>query len=141
MAVSFLHNSKKFTLRGKSLLKKWIGLVIKDEGRAEGKIILLFVSDKELHSINSEFLGHDTFTDIITFDYSQGEKVSGEIYISVDRVLDNADKFGVSFDEELRRVIIHGVLHLCGYKDKTPAQKKEMREKEGHALKKFDPLS
>lgn len=141
MAVSFLHNSKKFSLKRKAVLKKWISEIISGEKKKEGKIIFLFVSDKELFAINREFLQHETYTDIVTFDYSEGERISGEIYISLERVLENADKFAVTFDEELHRVMIHGVLHLCGYKDKTPAQKKEMREMEAKALKKLEALT
>lgn len=141
MPFSFLHNSAKFSLKKKTIIKNWISSVIKEEKKKEGKIIFFFCSDKELLSINREFLSHDTFTDIITFDYSEGEKVSGEIYISADRVKENAEKFDVSFEDELHRVIIHGVLHLCGYKDKNAQHKKEMREKEDTALKKLISLN
>ncbi|MBC7864558.1 MAG: rRNA maturation RNase YbeY [Bacteroidia bacterium] len=136
MPVSFLHSSENFSLQKKAVLKKWISAIIKQEKKKEGKIIFLFCNDKKLHSINKEFLNHDTLTDIITFDYSEGEKISGEIYISTERVFENAEKFSGSFLEELHRVMIHGVLHLCGYKDKSPADKKQMRQKEEEALKK-----
>ncbi len=94
----------------------------------------VFCSDELLHSINTEFLNHDTLTDIITFDYSLGKELHGEIYISTDRVRENARMYEVEFENELHRVIIHGILHLCGYSDKTEADKLEMRRKENECL-------
>jgi rRNA maturation RNase YbeY len=138
MSVNFLLHSGRIELGNKTQLKKWISAIIKNENKKEGKINYLFCTDKELHKINREFLNHDTYTDIITFDYSESNKVSGEIYISSERVKENSQKLKTEFESELRRVIIHGVLHLCGYKDKNPAQKKEMRDKEDDALTKFN---
>lgn len=137
MAVTF---SKTVSTRlpvKKALIRKWISAIIKREKCKEGRIAYTFCSDKELHRINREFLNHDTLTDIVTFDYGEGETVSGEIYISVDRAKDNAAKFDAEFETELQRVIIHGILHLCGYGDKTKAEKKLMREKEDAALRSF----
>ncbi len=100
-----------------------------------------FCSDVYLHSINMEFLDHDTYTDIITFDYNLGKQVHGEIYISVDRVEENANTYQCAFKEELHRVMIHGVLHLCGFKDKTKEDKERMRSKETYYLSKLIDLS
>ena len=115
----------------------WLSNVIKNEGRIEGDLSYLFCDDDYLHKLNVEFLNHDTLTDIITFDNSFGNTLSGDICISIDRVLDNAKDFGVSFDEELRRVLVHGVLHLCGYKDKSENEAVLMREKEEEKMHMF----
>lgn len=127
----------KFTFKQKESVIKWINAIIKKEGKKCGELLYFFCSDKYLLTINRNFLKHDTYTDIITFDYSAPAGISGEIYISVERVKENAAKFNEAFDRELRRTIIHGVLHLCGYKDKTAAAKKQMRAKEDEALKLF----
>lgn len=124
-------------MRKSTTLKKWIGTVIGREKKREGQLNYIFCSDKELLQINKEFLGHKTLTDIITFDYTEGKTISGEIYISAERVMENAEKFGVSFSHELRRVMIHGVLHLCGYGDKTASEKRIMRAREEVALELF----
>ena len=123
-----------FSLSQKEPIKKWIGKIIRTEKRKCGKISYFFCTDKYLHALNKQFLGHDTYTDIITFDYSNGDEISGEIFISIDRVKENATKYKQVFNNELKRTIIHGVLHLCGYGDKTAVQKKIMREKESHAI-------
>ena len=109
--------------------------VIKKEKYTLGNLNYTFVSDEALLKINIDFLKHNTYTDIITFNYNEGKKISGDIFISVDRVQENAEKFDVSFEEELHRVMIHGVLHLCGYKDKTKADSVSMRKKEDQSLK------
>lgn len=135
MSINFQTISVKFAISKKTSVKNWISKVIKKEKRKESKIVFIFCSDNELLAINKEFLNHNTLTDIITFDYSKDKTISGEIYVSIERVEDNANFFDISFENELHRVIIHGVLHLCGYKDKTTAQKKEMRLKESLALR------
>src|SRR5690606_18692821 len=104
--------------------------VIASEEKKLEEICYIFCDDEYLLNLNEEFLQHDTYTDIITFDYSVGKILQGDIYISTERVKENSDEFNVSFEEELRRVIIHGVLHLCGYKDKTKEQSLLMRQKE-----------
>jgi rRNA maturation RNase YbeY len=101
-----------------------------DEKKSPGNINFIFCSDIYLLDMNKEYLKHDYFTDIITFDYSEGNMISGDIFISRDRVEDNAETYRVSFDNELNRVMIHGILHLLGYKDETPEEKKHMRETE-----------
>ena len=100
-----------------------------------GALNCIFCDDTYLHKLNVEFLKHDTYTDIITFDYSVGNELIGDVYISVERVKENAGTFDVTFENELKRVLIHGILHLCGYKDKTAQEADEMRAKENKYLK------
>ena len=116
-----------------SSLKLLIGL----ENYESGEITIVFCTDDYLLEINKTYLNHDFYTDIITFDYTMNGVISGDLFISVDRVKDNAESFSVSFDNELKRVIYHGVLHLCGYKDKTEKDEKEMREKENFYMNQF----
>lgn len=112
--------------------------LIKEENKEAGDISVIFCSDEYLLEMNKTHLNHDYYTDIITFNYVDGKLISGDLFISVDRVKENAVKFEVSFYEELYRVILHGVLHLVGYNDKTGEEKKVMREKENYYLKKID---
>ena len=137
MAVSFQNQSITFNLSEKLKIKSWIRQIVESEKKQLGQINFVFTSDEELLKTNIEFLAHDTFTDIITFDYCEGKIINGDILISVERVKDNSEKFKTGFNEELKRVIIHGVLHLCGYKDKSKADAELMRKKENAALKKF----
>lgn len=115
----------------------WLKKVIAGEQRMLSRIDFTFCNDDKLFGINSSFLNHKTLTDIITFDYCEGQKISGEIFISTERVFENARKFSVTEEEELRRVLVHGVLHLCGYADKKAADKKRMKAREDYWLKKF----
>ena len=115
----------------------WLSEVIKTEGKTEGEITYLFCNDEHLHKLNMEFLNHDTLTDIITFDNTIGNILNADICISVDRVKDNANDFEVPFVEELKRVLVHGVLHLCGFKDKTDAEANLMRRKEEEKIALF----
>lgn len=140
MAISFSNDNIVFNLKNKYKLKKWIQSVIEKEKRLLGNINYSFTSDDSLLKINIEYLKHETYTDIITFDYNEGKKINGDIFISIDRVQENAGKFGVSFEEELRRVMIHGVLHLCGYKDKLKTDAVMMRKKENDCLKKLKAI-
>ena len=112
-----------------------ISTLIEDQNKEEGELNLVFCSDEYLLEINKKHLNHDYYTDIITFDYSEENKISGDLLISIDRVKENAKTFSVSFIHELNRVVIHGVLHLCGYKDKTEEEKKQMRNLENKYLK------
>ena len=116
----------------------WIRQVAASYGKKVGEIGYLFVNDEKILEVNNQFLGHDYYTDIITFDYCEGKTISGDIYISVDTVFTNADKFGRPYDEELHRVIIHGILHLCGYKDKKKDEEKLMRSKEEFYMSCFE---
>lgn len=114
--------------------KIWLQKVIRKEGRVPGDISYIFCDDEYMLIQNQAFLNHDTYTDIITFDDCFGDVVAGSILISLDRVKENADKFGKTFENELLRVVVHGTLHLCGYKDKTDDEAKVMRQKEDESL-------
>lgn len=135
--ISFQNLSIPFKLNQKTNIKLWIKTIIDKEKHTLGTINYMFCNDDELLEINIKHLNHNTLTDIITFDYTEDKKISSDIFISVDRVLENAKKFEVTFEEELRRVMIHGVLHLCGYKDKSKPDAELMRKKENWALKLF----
>ncbi len=123
-----------FTLDNETKTSKWIQSIIESEGFEVLEINYVFCDDIYLNKINVEFLNHDTFTDIISFDYSLGNQIGGDIYISVERVRENAENFNVTFENELHRVLIHGVLHYMGFKDKTEKDKTEMRNKEEFCL-------
>ena len=116
---------------------QWIKNTIEEEGKKAGDISFVFCSDDYLLEINKQYLNHDYYTDIITFDYVDDEIISGDIFVSIDRVEENADKFGVTFENELNRILIHGVLHLVGYKDKEKAEKELMTSKEDFYLRKY----
>jgi rRNA maturation RNase YbeY len=133
--ISFQNLSIDFKLKEKTKLKQWIKAVTEKEKHRLGNITYIFCTDDELLDINVKHLNHNTFTDIITFDYTENRKINSDIFISIDRVLENSKKFQVSFEEELHRVMIHGILHLCGYKDKTKSEAELMRRKENLALK------
>jgi len=136
--VSFFFDQVKFSLTKRTELKKFIEQLFKKEGRQLKSLNYIFCSDKKLLEINRQFLNHDYFTDIITFDLSENtDATSPEIYISIDRVRDNALNHDESFRTELHRVIFHGALHLCGYGDKTKAQILKMREREDYYLTKY----
>jgi rRNA maturation RNase YbeY len=135
MAITFSNNEIKFLLKDKTKLKKWITEVVEKQKKRVGDIGYLFCDDEYILQVNREYLDHDTYTDIITFDYVEGDIISGDILISIDRVGENAKTFGCTFEHELHRVIIHGVLHLLGNKDKTDAEAEAMRKKENQALK------
>ncbi|MCX7551304.1 rRNA maturation RNase YbeY [Xanthomarina sp. F2636L] len=130
------YNSENaFQLENESKISTWLEGVILNENYNLGEINYIFCNDDYLHKLNVEFLQHDTLTDIISFDYTIGKIIQGDIYISTERVSDNAKDFNVSNTDELHRVMVHGVLHYCGYKDKTAEEVKLMREKENHYLK------
>lgn len=135
--ITFQNQSISFKLKEKTRLKAWIKTVTEKEKHRLGDINYVFCSDEELLEININHLNHNTYTDIITFDYTEDKKISSDIFISVERVEENAKKFKVDFEEELHRVMIHGILHLCGYKDKSKADAELMRKKEDAALKLF----
>ena len=123
-----------FSLENEEQISKWISSVISSEACKEDEVNYVFCDDEYLHKLNVEFLNHDSLTDIISFDYSVGKTIQGDIFISLERVADNAIDFSVSFESELHRVIVHGILHYCGYKDKSDDEAKEMRSKENHYL-------
>ena len=112
----------------------WVKAVAASYGKRVGEIAYIFVDDEKILEVNRQYLGHDYYTDIITFDYCEGDKLSGDLFISIDSVRENAVEFGTEFDEELHRVIVHGLLHLIGYDDHTPEDQKQMRAKEDYYL-------
>ncbi len=124
------YSENNFTFSKAEIAKEWIASVIKTEGFDLGEITYVFCDDDYLLKLNVEFLDHDTLTDILSFDYSLGKELNGEIYVSTERVEDNARGLDVSFEEELHRVIIHGILHYCGHKDATEDEKLAMRKLE-----------
>lgn len=132
--LSFQSEIEKFKIKPVRLYKTWLLAIAEREQKTIGTITYVFMSDQQLLQHNQNFLQHNTYTDIITFDYCEGKTLNGDILISIDRVYDNAGKFGVDIGEELRRVMSHGLLHLCGYKDKKPDDQTLMRKKENQAL-------
>lgn len=123
-----------FALKDEKHLENWIEKIVSNQDCVLGEINYIFCDDEYLHKLNVAFLQHDTLTDVISFDNSLGKLINGDIYISVDRVKENALDYKVSFDEELHRVMIHGVLHYVGFKDKTKEEKQQMRSEENTAL-------
>ena len=115
-------------------VSEWVRQVAKSYGKVVGDVNYIFVDDETMLDINRRFIGHDYYTDHIGFDYTEGNALSGDIYISLDTVRTNAEQFGVTQDEELRRIIIHGLLHLCGLHDKTPEERAKMQQAEDEAL-------
>ena len=136
MAINYYTQGCSYRYNGKRMTSRWIKQTIENEGLKPGNISVIFCSDPCLLEVNRQYLNHDYYTDIITFDYDDKEQgiVSGDLFISVDTVADNAAQYGVTPREEMQRVIIHGVLHLCGYGDKTEPEAKTMREKENFYL-------
>jgi probable rRNA maturation factor len=126
-----------FVLENEEAFSLWISKVILSEKKKVGEISYVFCDDDYLLKLNQEHLNHNTLTDIISFDYTIGNEISGDIFISVERVRENATDFNVTFDEELKRVMVHGVLHYCGYKDKTEEDSVLMRSKEDEKTKMF----
>ncbi len=134
MSINFYTEEISGLHLSRTALRTWIKAVIGEEKKKTGDISFIFCSDEYLLGINQQYLEHDYYTDIITFDDVSGELISGDIFISVDRVRENAEIYGQSFSDELHRIIIHGVLHLLGYKDKEPDQKEIMTGKEDYYL-------
>ena len=134
MAISFHNEGIAFKLKEKNRLKKWIRECIESHQKIPGEISYIFTSNEQLRLMNREYLNHNYFTDVITFDYTEEKCVSGDIFISVEQVVLNAETFGTDAEDELRRVMIHGVLHLMGHTDSTKSEKEEMRNLENEAL-------
>lgn len=134
--ISF-HYETEFELQSEAQIEQWISNVIASENKREGEINYIFCDDAYLHKLNVEFLQHDTLTDIISFDNTIGNELHGDIFISVERVIENAKDFKVSFTDEIKRVMVHGVLHYCGYKDKTKVDQAVMTAKEDEKLQMF----
>jgi probable rRNA maturation factor len=136
MPIQFaIYNQSKYQVIKPRLTAAWIKTVAEKYKREIGAIQYIICTDEEILQINQNFLKHDYYTDIITFDYSEGNTISGDIFISIDRITENASKLGVLLNDEWHRVIIHGILHLCGFKDKSTKDIKLMRENEEKALK------
>jgi rRNA maturation RNase YbeY len=127
----------EFQLENEEQYSSWISKVISSENKKEGDINYIFCDDEYILEINKQYLVHDYYTDIISFDYSVGNELHGDIFVSIERVRENAIEFEVTFDEELKRVLAHGVLHYCGYKDKTEEEELLMRSKEDEKIKMF----
>lgn len=130
------NNTNDFEIENSEGVSSWLRQVILDENKKLGELNYIFCDDDYLHKMNVEFLDHDTLTDVISFDYTEGIVISGDVYISTERVADNAKDFEVSFNDELHRVMVHGVLHYCGYKDKTDQDQDVMTAKENYYLNK-----
>ena len=135
--VQYIAEGVELPALQKQKINSWIKETAAYYGKKVGEIAYIFCSDERILEINNQYLSHDYFTDIITFDYCDGIIISGDIFISVDTVLSNSKEFGVSFETELLRILIHGILHLCGQDDKTPELRVEMTEKEDLALKAY----
>lgn len=138
--ITYHKEGTTFAIKGKRSLNKWISETISSESGGNlrvGDISVILCSDEYLLSVNKQFLKHDYYTDIITFNYCEGERVSGDLFISVDSVRENAKTYGATFQEELHRVLIHGVLHLLGYDDHTDAEKVIMKERENLSLQRL----
>ena len=135
--VSFIADSIEMPALDERKVSRWIRSVAADYNFAVGNINYIFCSDDRELEVNRQFLGHDYYTDVITFDYTSGKTLNGDIFISLDTVRSNAEMVGAPFEEELRRIIIHGILHLTGQGDKTPETKAQMTEKEEKALAKW----
>ena len=138
--IRFFNKDIKFILEKKLVLKKWIKTVVDQYNCKVGDINVILCNDPYILEINQQFLSHDYYTDIITFDYSEENEINGELYISIDTVRENAVEYGQDFPDELHRVIIHGVLHLCGLDDHNDEDIKEMREAENSALQLLSTL-
>ncbi len=134
--ISYNYESD-FTLGNEEQYSQWLSAVIESENKNEGEINYIFCDDEYLHKINMEYLQHDDLTDIISFDYCVGNELNGDIFISVERVADNAKEYKVELETELLRVMAHGILHYCGYKDKSEEDATLMRSKEDEKMKMF----
>lgn len=132
--VRYFSEDTKFVFKNKLANNRWLKFVAGSEIKTLGDISIIFCSDNYILDVNIRYLNHDYFTDIITFDYCDGNRLSGDLFISVDSVKENSVEFGTDFDEELHRVIVHGLLHLIGYDDHTPEEQKIMRAKEDYYL-------
>jgi len=128
--IGFFNENSGFKPKQIKKIREWLMAVILAERKSAGEISFIFCDDNYLLEMNVKYLSHDTFTDVITFDYSEENRISGDIFISIDRVRENASNFKKPFDEEIHRVMVHGVLHLCGFKDKTKKDATLMRHKE-----------
>ena len=132
--VRYFCEDIKFEFKNKQLNNRWLKMVAGSEVKKLGDVSIIFCSDNYILDVNMRYLQHDYFTDIITFDYCEGNVLSGDLFISIDTVRENAAEYGAEFDEELHRVIVHGLLHLIGYDDRTPEEEQEIHRKEDYYL-------
>ncbi len=135
--MTYFNYETDFELENETSYEKWISTIIQSEEKEAGEINYIFCDDDYLLKINVDYLDHDTLTDIISFDYCEGNSLQGDIFISIERVRENAAEFNTIFEEELKRVMAHGILHYCGYKDKTEEESLAMRQKEEEKIKMF----
>lgn len=139
MAITFQADKINFPKIRKGNIKNWIKRVAASYGKTIGEVNYLFCTDDKILEVNTQYLSHDFYTDIITFDYSEGDKISGDIIISLETVRTNSQKYNTGFAEELHRVIIHGILHMCGIDDKSETASLNMRKAENQALEQINP--
>ena len=139
MAITFQADQIDFPKIRKRDIKNWIKRVAASYGKTIGEVNYLFCTDDKILEVNTQYLSHDFYTDIITFDYSEGDKISGDIIISLETVRTNSQKYNTGFAEELHRVIIHGILHMCGIDDKSETASLNMRNYENHASEQMNP--
>lgn len=139
MAITFQADKINFPKIRKGDIKNWIKRVAASYGKTIGEVNYLFCTDDKILEVNTQYLSHDFYTDIITFDYSEGDKISGDIIISLETVRTNSQKYNTGFAEELHRVIIHGILHMCGIDDKSETASLNMRKAENQALEQINP--
>lgn len=138
--ISYFNQDIEFKLKGKLINNQWLKLVAESEIRRIGDINIIFCSDNYILDVNMKYLGHDYFTDIITFDYCEKDKLNGDLFISIDSVRENALHYGTEFETELNRVMVHGILHLIGYDDHSKKDNKIMREKEDYYISLKDAI-
>ena len=139
--IQYINEDVKFPALPKQKLNKWIKTVAAEYQRKIGDIAFVFCTDERILEVNKQYLEHDYYTDIITFDYSEKSVISGDIFISIDTVKSNAQDLNIPFDKEIKRIMIHGILHLCGQDDKTPELREEMTDKENEALILFETIA
>ena len=140
MAIIFISNNITYKLSNRRKIKAWINEIVKSNGLSVGEIAYIFCNDKYILDTNKEYLNHNYYTDIITFDYSNKFEISGDIFISIETVSFNTKIYNTTFENELLRVMIHGILHLIGFNDKTASQRKIMHKKENEALKVYNEV-
>lgn len=139
--ISYNIINVKMPAISRRLTSAWVKAVADSYGKRVGEVAYIFCDDEKILEVNREYLEHDYYTDIITFDYSEGKRIAGDLFISLDTVVSNAEQFGRPYEEELHRVIIHGILHLCGIKDKEPGEREQMEQAENQALELLETLN
>ncbi|MCR5394419.1 MAG: rRNA maturation RNase YbeY [Bacteroidales bacterium] len=141
MAISFFNEQTEMPVLRRTEIREWVKQVAASHGKRVGEISYIFCNDEKILEVNRQYLQHDYYTDIITFDYTEGDRISGDLFISLDTVRSNAELFHQPYERELHRVIIHGVLHLCGINDKGPGEREIMEQNEDEALRMLDKMN